>query len=173
MIIRLGVEKDIDKLEELYNELNDYLEAHVNYPGWKKGVYPIRDDAIAGIKDGSLYVSTISGKIVGSIILSHKPEHAYLKTNWQKELKYSDVFVIYTFAIHPDYWCQGVGKELLKFAQKQANKKNIKALRLDVYEKNLPAIKLYEKLGFKYIDTVDLGLENYGLKWFRLYEKLL
>ncbi|HBI91835.1 MAG TPA: GNAT family N-acetyltransferase, partial [Terrisporobacter glycolicus] len=29
MIIRLGVEKDIDKLEELYNELNDYLEAHV------------------------------------------------------------------------------------------------------------------------------------------------
>ncbi|XAM46318.1 hypothetical protein TPDSL_28260 [Terrisporobacter petrolearius] len=50
---------------------------------------------------------------------------------------------------------------------------NIKELRLDVYEKNLPAIKLYEKFGFKYIDTVDLGLENYGLKWFRLYEKLL
>lgn len=75
MIIRLGVEKDIDKLEELYNELNDYLEAHVNYPGWKKGVYPIRDDAIAGIKDGSLYVSTISGKIVGSIILSHLYAH--------------------------------------------------------------------------------------------------
>ncbi|UEL49831.1 GNAT family N-acetyltransferase [Terrisporobacter hibernicus] len=80
---------------------------------------------------------------------------------------------IYTFAIHPDYWCQGVGKELLKFAEKQANKMNIKVLRLDVYEKNLPAIKLYEKFGFKYIDTVDLGLENYGLKWFRLYEKLL
>lgn len=98
----------------MYNELNDYLQAHVNYPGWKKGVYPIRDDAVAGIKDGGLYVASISGKIVGSIILSHKPEHAYLMANWQKELKYSDVFVIYTFAIHPDYWCQGVGKGLLK-----------------------------------------------------------
>ena len=86
MIIRLGVETDIDKLEELYNELNDYLEAHVNYPGWKKGVYPIRDDAIAGIKDGSLYVASICGKIVGSIILSHKPERAYLRANWEREL---------------------------------------------------------------------------------------
>lgn len=50
---------------------------------------------------------------------------------------------------------------------------NIKVLRLDVYEKNLPPIKLYEKFGFKYIDTVVLGLENYRLKWFRLHEKLL
>jgi RimJ/RimL family protein N-acetyltransferase len=44
---------------------------------------------------------------------------------------------------------------------------------LDVYEGNIPAISLYEKYGFKYIDTVDLGLGNYGLDWFRLYEKLL
>ncbi len=49
----------------------------------------------------------------------------------------------------------------------------MQALRLDVYENNYPAINLYEKFNFKYIDTVDLGLEEYGLKWFKLYEKLL
>lgn len=76
---KLGRVHDIDEIEQLYNDLNDYLAKGVNYPGWIK----------------------------------------------------------------------------------------------DVYEGNIPAINLYEKCGFKYIDTVDLGLGNYGLNWFRLYEKLL
>lgn len=83
------------------------------------------------------------------------------------------MFVIYTFVVHPKYFNQGIGKVLIDFAYECAIKNNVEALRLDVYEGNLPAIKLYEKCGFKYIDTVDLGLENYGLKWFRVYEKLI
>ncbi len=51
--------------------------------------------------------------------------------------------------------------------------KQAKSIRLDVYEGNIPAIRLYEKCGFEYVNTVDLGLGNYGLKWFKLYEKLL
>lgn len=40
--IRLGETRDIDSLEKLYNDLNDHLAHTVNYPGWKKGVYPIK-----------------------------------------------------------------------------------------------------------------------------------
>lgn len=49
----------------------------------------------------------------------------------------------------------------------------MKAVRLDVYEKNQPAIQLYKSFGFQYIDTVDLGYGMYGLDWFQLYQKLL
>ena len=49
----------------------------------------------------------------------------------------------------------------------------MKAIRLDVYEQNTPAIRLYEKNGFQYITTVDLGLGDYGLHKFHLYEKIL
>ena len=173
IIIRLGIDDDINKLEQLYDELNDYLANSTNYPGWKKGIYPTREDAVNGIKDQTLYVASINDKIVGSIILSHKPEPAYSNVTWQKELSYSNVLVIYTFAVHPKYLNQGIGKKLINFAQEHAINNNVEALRLDVYEGNLPAIKLYEKSGFKYIDTVDLGLGNYGLKWFRVYEKLI
>ena len=62
---------------------------------------------------------------------------------------------------------------MLEFATQYAIDMKMKALRLDVYEKNLPAISLYEKSGYQYIDTVSLGLEKHGLDWFRLYEKLL
>lgn len=43
--IRKAVLSDLEQIEFLYNDLCDYLEVHENYPGWKKGVYPTREDA--------------------------------------------------------------------------------------------------------------------------------
>jgi len=171
IIIELGKEKDIDELEQLYNDLNDYLEKEINYPGWKKGIYPVRQNAIDGIKHCNLYIAKYNGKIVGSLILSHEPEPAYYEVKWNFESDYSDVFVVYTFVVHPNFLKCGVGKALIDFSIEHSIKSHVKSIRLDVYEGNIPAIKLYEKCGFKYIDTVDLGLGNYGLNWFKLYEK--
>lgn len=173
IIIELGKEQDIDELEQLYNDLNDYLAETINYPGWIKGIYPVRQNAIDGVKKGDLFVAKHNGKIVGSIILRHEPEPAYYGARWAFESDYSDVFVIYTFVVHPDYLKCGVGKTLMNFAAEYSIKSKAKSIRLDVYEKNMPAIKLYEKCGFKYVDTVDLGLREYGLNWFKLYERLL
>lgn len=145
----------------------------MNYPGWIKGIYPIRENAIDGIESSNLYVAKYNGKIVGSVILSHEPESAYYEAEWEFESDYSDIFVVHTFVVHPDFMKCGVGKALMDFSVEHGIKSNIKLIRLDVYENNLPAIRLYEKCGFKYIDTVDLGLGNYGLDWFKLYEKLL
>lgn len=173
IVFSLGKTNDIDELEKLYDDLNDHLAEGVNYPGWRKGIYPVRQDAIKGVNNNNLYVARHDGKIVGSIILSHEPETAYHKAKWQIESDYSDVFVIYTFAVHPQYLKCGVGKALLDFAAEHSINAQAKSIRLDVYEGNKPAIQLYEKCGFKYIDTVDLGLGKYGLDWFKLYEKVL
>lgn len=51
----------------------------------------------------------------------------------------------------------------MDYSLELAQSSGIKSVRLDVYEKNLPAISLYEKCGFEYVDTVDLGLGQYGL----------
>lgn len=171
--IQLGQVTDIDKLENLYNDLNDYLAEGINYPGWKKGIYPIRQNAIDGVKNKNLYVAKYHETIIGSIILSHEPEAAYCNAKWEFESDYSDVFVIHTFVVHPKFMNCGVGKALMDFAENHSFTSNVKVIRLDVYEGNLPAIKLYEKYGYKYIGSVDLGLGNYGLDWFKLYEKLL
>lgn len=173
MEIRLGSESDVDSLEELYNNINDYLESTINYPGWKKGIYPVRKDAEDGIREGCLFVATENEDIVGTMILQHKPEPAYLSVSWQSELDYSDVLVIYTFVVNHKFLKQGIGKKMLGFIEEYARDNKIKAIRLDVYEKNMPAISLYEKCNYKYIDTVSLGLEECGLNWFRLYEKLI
>lgn len=107
--IQVGQVTDVDELENLYNDLNDYLAEGINYPGWKKGIYPIRQNAIDGVKNKNLYVAKHNKTIIGSIILSHEPEAAYCNAKWKFESDYSDVFVIHTFVVHPNFMNCGVG----------------------------------------------------------------
>lgn len=172
-VIESGIPADIDELEKLYDDLNDYLSATINYPGWIKGIYPIRENAATGVQNNNLFVVRHEGKIVGSIILDHQPEEAYHGVKWKLDVDYSYIFVVRTFVVHPSFLKIGVGRALMDFSFELAKKSGVKSIRLDVYEKNIPAILLYEKCGFEYIDTVDLGLGNYGLDWFKLYEKVI
>lgn len=61
----------------------------------------------------------------------------------------------------------------MEFIIRHSEQQHMKAIRVDVYEKNVPAISLYEKYGFQYIDTVDLGYSEFGLDEFKLYQKLI
>ena len=161
---------DLDEISELYDSLNDYLDGHVNYPGWKKGIYPAREDASTGIEAGELFMLKKDNKIVGSVILNHKQEAAYAQATWNVDAENKEVMVVRTLAVHPDFMKQGVAGRLLAFVKMYALSLGCKAIRLDVTVQNEPAIALYEKCGYTYVDTVDLGLPYAHLKWFKLYE---
>lgn len=173
LTFRLATQQDIDALEQFYNNINDYLAVTVNYTGWRKGIYPARQDAEAAIDEGALFIAEEQQELIGSLILRHTPEPAYRTASWQAKLDDRDVLVIYTFAVLPEKLGQGVGQRMLEFAESYAKQHRIQALRLDVYEGNFPAIHLYERCGFRHTGTVSLGLEELGLNRFRLYEKLL
>lgn len=173
IVIDRGKISDIDELELLYNDLNYYFECHTNYPGWKKGIYPVRQTAADGIECGGLFVARIENRIVGTVILRHEPEPAYSQADWHVDLSYDDILVVHTLAVHPLFLKRGVGKKLMGFILEYGKENNIKAIRLDVYEKNKPAINLYKQYGFQFIDKVDLGYGHYGLEYFELYQKIL
>ena len=164
---------DIEEISKLYDDVCDYLCEHENYPGWKKGIYPTKDDANEGTKESSLYIVKDKNKIVGSVILRHKPEEGYKNVDWVLESNYDKIYVIYTLAVHPNYMRLGIGKKLLDFAEEIAREEGCISLRLDVVKGNIPAESLYQKCGYKYVGTTSLGYENYGLPWYNLYEKIL
>ena len=56
MIIRKGTAEDLDAVEKLYGEVCGHMAATVNYCGWKRDVYPARQDAEAGIREGTLFL---------------------------------------------------------------------------------------------------------------------
>jgi Uncharacterized conserved protein len=168
--IEKGTEKDVDELEQLYNDLNVYLNSGTDYPGWKKAVYPVRDTAEQGVQEQTLFVLRTRGKIAGTVILNHIPEEAYAGADWGIEAANEEIIVIHSLAVHPDYKKMNIGRSLMDFSIQYAAQLGMKAVRLDVSSDNKPAIALYLKCGFHYVQTVDLGLGIPWLTWFDLFE---
>ncbi|WP_086350394.1 GNAT family N-acetyltransferase [Candidatus Enterococcus clewellii] len=171
--LALANQADVDELDQLYDTTIDYLNQHTNHPGWKKNLYPVRETAITGIKEKNLYIVRKDEQIIGTIILNHHPEPAYDQATWAIEATSKEILVVHTFVVHPDFSNQGIGEQMLLAACELAKDKKMKAIRLDVYRRNEPAIRLYERCGFHYVDTVDLGLSEHGLDRFKLYERVL
>ena len=55
-----------------------------------------------------------------------------------------------------------------KFIYDQLNKQ--KSIRLDVLKGNVPAEKLYSRMGFKYPCTLSMYYEDVGLTDYKIYE---
>ena len=72
--------------------------------------------------------------------------------------------------VHSDFAGQGLAKEMVRFAIGTAKTAGMKAIRLDVLKGNVPAERLYEDLGFIYVDTLKLFYEDTGRVDFELYE---
>ncbi len=144
-VIRIATEKDIDELEVLYDALNDHLAAGVNYPGWLKGIYPVRETAAQGIAEGCLYVAECDHRTIGSIIFAARHGTDLSKARWQLQLEGGSgaggVHLCRTSRLA----VKGNRPGALDFAVEYGLQTETKALRLDVYEHNLPAIHLYKK----------------------------
>jgi ribosomal protein S18 acetylase RimI-like enzyme len=86
-------------------------------------------------------VAEINGELVGSgyaLIKEAKP--------YQKHTHYAYLGFMY---VKPEYRGKGVNRAILEALQKWAISRNIREIRLEVYENNVIAKKAYEKAGFK------------------------
>ncbi len=173
LIVRKAIQNDIDAIEQFYYEVNAHLESTINYPGWKTGEYPARRDAEVALKDDSLFVALIGDEIVGSFILNHIYPDEYNQVKWLSNYKDEEIYIMHTFAVSSKYLKRCIGENMLRWSEEYAKKQGIKTLRLDCVDNNSPANKLYSKCDFQYLDTISLGLEDIGLDWFNVYEKLI
>ena len=70
--IEKAVEADIDCIERLYEDVCDYLEMHKNYPGWKKGIYPVRQDAVKGKIPAEQLYQKCGYQLTGTVSLGYE-----------------------------------------------------------------------------------------------------
>lgn len=90
--IEAGQMSDLESTK-LYDTACDYLESSTNYPGWKKHIYPTKEDARKGIEEESLFVVRCNGRISGSMILNHEPEHGYDQCTWHTPDQYEQIYM--------------------------------------------------------------------------------
>lgn len=95
----------------------------------------------------------------------------YSDAPWQ--IDSDEVIVLHVLAVHPDRRRKGLAQRLVENVIEQARNAGKKALRLDVIENNTSAEKLYQELGFRYIQTKTLYYDVVGEMTFKLYELVL
>jgi ribosomal protein S18 acetylase RimI-like enzyme len=60
--------------------------------------------------------------------------------------RYTHIFLLYVI---PEYRQQGIGKQLMQQAEVWAEKRGDGQIGLQVFQKNIPALRLYEQLGYQ------------------------
>lgn len=171
MIFRKAEKEDFNKIRSLYWNLIDQEQDDPSFPHWKKGIHPsdamIRD----GIDKGDLYVLADGDEIAACLIANDEKIDGYADAPWQ--IDSDEVIILHVLAVHPDQRGKGLARRLVENVIELEKEADKKALRLDVIENNTAAEKLYQKMGFQYIQTKTLYYDVVGEMTFKLYELVL
>ena len=155
---------------DFYYNLIDSMRNSEFRPLWEKDVYPTRQFINDSIKNNELFIAINNDTIIGSMIMNHTSADEYSKVPWKVSTKKDETMIIHAFAVLSDCQGTGTGMKMVDYAIKHCKDSNMKAIRLDVYPPNKPAQKLYAKMGFTYIEKIQLFYEDTGLTDFLLYE---
>ena len=148
-MIRKAVWQDVDAIADGYRRLLAHEAATHSYTNWKPGIYPVRADAERALESGTLYVLEEDGQVCASMILNQHQAEAYAEMPWQYPADPAQVLVIHTLTMAPEMSGKGYGTRMVRFAMEEARRRGCTVIRLDTYVGNLPAQRLYGKLGFR------------------------
>ena len=171
MIFRKAEKEDFDKIKSLYWTLIDQEQDEPSFPHWKKGIHPSDEMIQDSVGMGQLYVLADGDEIAACVIANDEKVDGYSDAPWQ--IDSNEVIVLHVLAVHPNHRGKGLARRLVENVIEQERKAGKKALRLDVIENNTTAEKLYQKLGFRYIQTKTLYYDVVGKMTFKLYELVL
>lgn len=170
MDLRIAQAHDFSAVQDFYWRLIDLMKSAAYKPAWEKGIYPSDDFLRLSIQREALYTLWHGGAVVAAMVLNHDCAAGYEKIPWQVTASQDEILVIHALGILPAHQGQGFASFMVRQALLIAKESGQKAVRLDVLCGNLPAQKLYERIGFTYRGSIQLFYEDTGLTDFLLYE---
>ncbi len=154
MMIRKATEKDIDRVEKIYNAAHTTEETGNKRTGWIRGIYPVRETAEIAQKRGELFVIEADGKVCGTGIINNTQVDCYEGANWEHDVPDNQICVLHTLVIDPECSGRGYGNSFVAFYESFARQTGCVELRIDTNEINSVARRMYIENGFKEIGIV-------------------
>lgn len=154
--MRTATAGDIPAVMALYEAVIVQMDQdHIDI-GWAQGVYPTAAFLEQAAAARQLYLAVVDGQLAGALILNRQANEGYQQVQWQVACAEQDVAVLHTLATAPVFRGRGVGKAMLQFVIQHCRLRGDAAIRLDVVAGNLPAIGLYQAVGFRQMGQVLL-----------------
>lgn len=170
MILRKAKPNEAIKILKFYQDVIKSIENTSFKPKWNEK-YPNIEYIKTSIEKEELYICTERDEIVSSFILNNEFDNDYSDITWMIDAKPDEILIIHTFAINSNYRSKGLSAKIFDEIKKM--NQTMKTLRIDIVDGNIGAEKVFEKLGFEYVTSVEIKHYAVGLQKFHLYEYVL
>ncbi len=168
--IRTALPEEFAAVYRFYDELVS-AQAQAQYKvKWRMGVYPTAEYLRGSIENGQLYIALEEGNIAAAMILNHSCSEEFRNGPWLTPAEGEKALIIHTLGVHPQYERRGYAKALVAHALDVGRSKGCAAIRLDVIAGHVPALRLYEGLGFRHVGTFHVVFDETDSSDFELYE---
>ncbi|GAA0730470.1 GNAT family N-acetyltransferase [Clostridium malenominatum] len=164
-MIRTAVTSDLAQIMEIVESSKLDMHSYGNFQ-WNEG-YPLEEDFIKDITEGTLYVYDIKGIIAGLICINRDEAEEYKSVNWSMT---KEAFIIHRLAVNNNFRGQGVGYKLINHANAICIENNISYLKTDTNSLNIKAQGLLKKCGYTFVGKTSLSGHE-GV--FYCYDKVL
>lgn len=171
--IHLAEENDFTAVRNFYWSLIERMENAEFHPGWQKGIYPTDDFLTESIKNKELYIGYLNGEIASCMVVNHKYNDGYNLVDWSVDADDSELLVIHALGVDPELSGRGIAKQMVKFVIDFAKERNLKTIRLDILGGNIPAERVYTKMGFEYLATLNMFYEDTGWTDYKAFEYIV
>lgn len=173
MTIRPANVADLDGITAIYDAILDREEAGPVYTNWQRGKYPTADTARQALEAGTLYVGEENDFLWGVVNLNGIQLPEYDVIPWTIPAERDRVAVIHTLCIHPAASGQGRAKQMVAFCEEESRRQGKTVMRLDTWEGNLPANRMYPALGYRYAGAAEFFFQGFIREILNCYEKAL
>ena len=170
--LRKAKADEAGKILKFYHDVIHSIKNSEFKPKWNES-YPNLEYIETCIEKQELYTYTTEHDIIVCIVLNNLfgPESEHI--NWKSDATPDETTIIHTFAVDSRFAGKGIGKEIFNQIKRNTLKNCQKSIRLDVIDGNVGAEKFFKKLGFEYVDTVEIFHDAVGLEKFHFYELVL
>lgn len=103
--------------------------------------------------DNCIYLVKADAKYIAFIHLS-------VRTNYVEGSDELPVAYVEAIYVEPDFQHQGIGKQMIVFAESWAKERKLQQLASDTNAANIEAIMFHKKVGFKKVETIICFIKN-------------
>lgn len=162
--IRKGNYADIDSITAIYDAIHDEIEQGRYEMRWFRDLYPTREWACERVASADLYVMTDSEwgeEIVASAVINHNPLPEYKAGRWFQPDSYDRILILHTLVVNPVHMHKGYATAFVEYFEQLGRDSGCDRVRLDTQAIDIPARRLYHKLG--YVEADRVGCEFKGI----------
>ena len=123
---------------------------------WDLEYHPSKGALIRALRAGNLFMLDDGLTALGAFILDDEQGADYDAIPWRVSCASGEVAVLHLLCVAPEARGRKVGRVLIAAAAAEARRRGARALRLDVFDNNEPAIELYRSCGFADLGVFDI-----------------